>query len=151
MELDAKQKEAVRKWVSEGCNIAEIQKRLDTEFGLSMTYLDVRFLLIDMGLEIKEKKTSDKKISEMYGKKNSELSTHTLSPPRVNVQLDRITRPGYLASGTVSFSDGTKGQWAIDQFGRVMLETAISGYRPSAEDMSEFQGALKQLLEGQSI
>lgn len=151
MELDARQKEAVRKWVAEGCNIAEIQKRLDTEFGLSMTYLDVRFLLIDMRLEIKEKKTSNKIIPEIHDKKNSEPSKYTLSPQRVNVQLDRITKPGYLASGTVSFSDGTKGQWAIDQFGRVMLETAIAGYRPSAEDMTEFQSALKQLLEGQSI
>jgi hypothetical protein len=151
MELNPAQKDAIRKWVAEGCSIAEIQKRLHSEFGVSMTYLDVRFLLIDMGLEIKEKKTTTKIPPEPSPHKADTATEDSVAQSKINVKLDRITRPGALVSGSVNFSDGTKGQWAIDQFGRVLLETNVPGYRPSEKDMSEFQNALRQLLENNSM
>src|ERR1035437_4098813 len=54
MQLNDTQKDAVRKWVAEGYGLTEIQKRLNNEFKLSVTFLDLRFLVLDLGLVIKE-------------------------------------------------------------------------------------------------
>ncbi len=54
MQLNDTQEDAVRKWVAEGYGLTEIQKRLNDEFKLSVTFLDLRFLVLDLGLVIKE-------------------------------------------------------------------------------------------------
>ena len=65
----------------------------------------------------------------------------------VKVELDRITRPGTVVSGTAVFSDGTKATWALDQRGRLSLGADKKDYRPSAEDIQEFQQAVYQELQ----
>ena len=52
MDLDQSQKNAVRNWVSESKGISEIQKLLSAEFGVEMTYMDIRFLIDDIDAEI---------------------------------------------------------------------------------------------------
>ena len=52
MEITPEQKEAVALWAKEGLSLAEIQRRLDEEFSLSMTYMDVRFLVDDLELDV---------------------------------------------------------------------------------------------------
>ena len=42
----------VRTWAAEGVDLNGIQKRLSSECGVHMTYMDVRFLLLDHGIEI---------------------------------------------------------------------------------------------------
>jgi hypothetical protein len=58
-------------------------------------------------------------------------------------------RPGTMVSGTVSFSDGVTGKWALDQQGRLMLETARKGYQPSPADVQSFQRELQTQLQRQ--
>ena len=53
--LTAEQTAAVRRWLDEGAGLDEVQSRLKDEFGLSMTYMDVRFLVLDIGAEVKDK------------------------------------------------------------------------------------------------
>jgi len=48
---------------------------------------------------------------------------------------------GAVVSGTVTFSDGTAGKWALDQYGRLMLDTGKKGYQPSPGDVQVFQRA----------
>ena len=67
----------------------------------------------------------------------------------VTLELDRIMRPGTAVSGTVTFSDGISGKWALDHQGRLMLETAQSGYKPSAPDIQSFQRELQTQLQRQ--
>ena len=55
MELTNEQRQAVRKWVADGAGLSEVQKRLKDELGLSMTYMDVRFLVLDLGAKVKDK------------------------------------------------------------------------------------------------
>ena len=50
--VTAEQLEAVRQWAGEGVDLNGIQKRLAAECGVHMTYMDVRFLLLDHGIEI---------------------------------------------------------------------------------------------------
>ncbi len=53
--IDDRQKELVRQWAAEGAGISEIQRRIKEEFGISMTYMDVRFLMLDLHADVKDK------------------------------------------------------------------------------------------------
>lgn len=52
MKLAPEQAEAVKSWINAGASIAEVQKRLQDEFKLALTYRDTRFLIDDLGLDI---------------------------------------------------------------------------------------------------
>lgn len=54
MSLTAEQKQAVASWVAAGDNLSTVQKKLSDEFKVSMTYRDVRFLVDDLNLELKD-------------------------------------------------------------------------------------------------
>jgi hypothetical protein len=70
-------------------------------------------------------------------------------PGNVSVELDRIMRPGTVVSGSVTFSDGISGKWALDQYGRLMLETGQKGYQPAPADVKAFQSELQAQLQRQ--
>ena len=53
--LDDRQKELVRQWAAEGAGLSEVQRRIKDEFGVSMTYMDVRFLMLDLHADVKDK------------------------------------------------------------------------------------------------
>lgn len=54
MSLTPEQKTAVSTWIASGDNISAVQKKLIEQFKLSMTYRDVRFLIDDLNLELKD-------------------------------------------------------------------------------------------------
>ena len=54
MSLTPEQKQAVNSWVAAGDSLSTIQKKLSEQFQLSLTYRDVRFLVDDLGLELKD-------------------------------------------------------------------------------------------------
>ena len=45
----------VSAWVAEGATLSQIQERLSTQLEVSMTYMDVRFLVDDLNLALVEK------------------------------------------------------------------------------------------------
>jgi hypothetical protein len=156
MELTEKQKQSVKDWVEAKAGLSEIQKRLSEEFGISMTYMDVRFLVIDLGLNIKEDEvvpeTPDADLaggndSADTGFAKGDGSDGLPAPGGVSVDVDRIVKPGSVVSGSVVFSDGVTASWHIDQLGRLALSTSKPGYTPSKEDLEAFQNAIKRELE----
>jgi len=54
MPLSPEQKQAVAAWVAAGDNLSAIQKKLQDEFQVSMTYMDVRFLVDDLDLSLQD-------------------------------------------------------------------------------------------------
>ena len=48
MELNEDQLAAVARWFAAGASLDEIQKRISSEFGIHMTYLDLRLLVADL-------------------------------------------------------------------------------------------------------
>src|SRR5687768_6605260 len=54
MSLSPEQKKAVASWVAAGDNLSAIQKKLSEQFQVSMTYRDVRFMVDDLNLELKD-------------------------------------------------------------------------------------------------
>jgi len=54
MTLSPEQKQTVASWVAAGDNLSAVQKKLTEQFQISMTYRDVRFLVDDLNLELKD-------------------------------------------------------------------------------------------------
>lgn len=54
MSLTPEQKQAVTSWVAAGDSLSAIQKKLADQFKVSMTYMDVRFLVDDLNLALKD-------------------------------------------------------------------------------------------------
>jgi len=54
MTLTPEQKQTVASWVAAGDNLSAIQKKLSEHFKISMTYMDVRFLVDDLDLALKD-------------------------------------------------------------------------------------------------
>jgi hypothetical protein len=54
MSLTPEQKAAVSSWIAAGDNLSAVQKKLRDQFQVSMTYMDVRFLVDDLNLTLKD-------------------------------------------------------------------------------------------------
>jgi len=54
MNLTPDQKQAVTSWVAAGDSLSAVQKKLLDQFKISMTYMDVRFLVDDLNLALKD-------------------------------------------------------------------------------------------------
>jgi transposase len=54
MQLTPEQKQTVAAWVAAGDNLSTVQQKLTEQFRISMTYRDVRFLVDDLNLELKD-------------------------------------------------------------------------------------------------
>jgi hypothetical protein len=159
MNLDDAQKQAVSKWIEEGAKLSEIQDKLAKDFGLRLTYMEVRFLIDDLGVKLKDKprETPPAETKPAPGPAQAQPpKSPALSPVNpdeaqqigggVSVTVDQVTRPGALASGKVTFSDAKSAEWYLDQMGRLGLVPKEQGYKPSQEDLMEFQMELQNEL-----
>lgn len=54
MSLSSEQKAAVASWIAAGDSLSTVQKKLTEQFKLSLTYRDVRFLVDDLDLALKD-------------------------------------------------------------------------------------------------
>ncbi len=54
MSLTPEQKATVATWIAAGDNLSAVQKKLRENFQISMTYMDVRFLVDDLNLTLKD-------------------------------------------------------------------------------------------------
>ncbi len=140
--LTEDQKAALHRWAGEGASIADLQRRLKEEFGIGITYMDARFLVLDLGVELQEAPKEEKKPEE-------DALSKPLPTGAVSVTVDNLALPGALVSGKVTFSDGETGIWMLDQYGRPGLDPDTPGYRPQQEDIIEFQKQLSELVRKQ--
>jgi hypothetical protein len=156
MNLDEAQRTKVSQWISEGLKLSDIQNRLASEFGLRLTYMDVRLLVDDLKLTPKD--IEPPKSATLGASAPSAAATPTAAGKKpagapgtpaqakasggVSVQVDQLTRPGAVVSGKVTFSDGNTADWYFDQTGRLGLLPQQQGYRPPQADLQQFQAAL---------
>ena len=151
MNLDEVQKGKVREWIAAGTQPAEIQKRLGEEFGIRLTYMEVRFLLADLDLQPQDKEVpldpAIKLQQEAAGGGGSADEIDAGGPGGgVSLKVDQVTRAGAVVSGRVTFSDGKNAEWYLDQMGRLGLVPGEKGYKPSQADVMDFQVALQNEL-----
>ena len=156
MEITEIQKNKITEWVNEGASLAEVQRRLSEELEISMTYMEVRFMIIDLGLTLqdhKESAPSGPAVLDKTGAVQQDISDDSedvadpMSTSNVSVEIDRVVKPGSLVSGSVVFSNGEKASWSLDQLGRLALDSGGSEVRPPPEDIKAFQDELRRKLE----
>ena len=170
MSLSTEQTSTVAQWVRDGASLSDVQKRIQEEFGLSMTYMDVRFLVDDLDLTLVDQapKADASDVTKAPPPKPSP-SPAGAAPAEddavgddaealpvdgnVTLEVDAATLiPGALASGSVTFSDGVTGKWVIDNYGRPgFTEISQEGYRPSPEDSQAFMEQLSRALQEKGL
>ncbi|MCH1498053.1 MAG: hypothetical protein L7U83_03190 [Akkermansiaceae bacterium] len=151
-DLSSEQVEMVKEWVAEGAQMADLQKRLKDDFGFNVTYMDTRFLSLDLALNFQvdeEESEGPNDIENPEAQEEVDLEPLVQDKETVTVTLDQVARPGAMVSGTVTFSDGMKALWLIDEMGRPSIDPDQPGYQPSEADLVSFQAELKGLLDGQ--
>lgn len=148
MTLDDAQKKKVSEWIEQGLKLSEVQDKLQSDFGLRMTYMEVRFLIDDLGVKLKDKPREESPAikAEAPAAPAHPEADDDLIEGKVSVSVDQVTRPGALVSGKVKFSDGKSADWHLDQMGRLGLAPQEKGYKPPQEDLMEFQAELQNEL-----
>jgi hypothetical protein len=137
--LTPEQIESLKGLAAQGATMSDLQRHLKDEHGVSITYMDTRFLVLDLGIELQEEtKEEVKQLVE---------TTQPVPTGTVSVTMDSLALPGALVSGKVTFSDGESAVWLLDQMGRFGLDPDSPGYRPSEEDKLDFQSQLRTLLQ----
>ncbi len=165
MELTSDQKKTVAKWITDGDGLSEVQRKLSSEFGMTMTFMDVRFLVDDLGVTLKNKPVSISKNQSLQpasdqtaapdadpGYEDGVIDEPAPVPAdgvlsNVSIDIDVVMKPGTVVSGNVVFSDGVKASWALDTYGRLALGASKEGYKPSQADIQAFQQELGRQLK----
>jgi hypothetical protein len=149
MNLTEEQRQRVTAWILQGAKLSEVQTRINQEFGMKLTYMETRFLVDDLKLTPKDPEPP--KVAPVPEiKKPAEEKKAPADVPGtggVSVTVDQIARPGAIVSGKVTFSDGQKAEWYLDQSGRLGVIPAQQGYKPPAADVQQFQMALQDELQ----
>ena len=159
MNLDEAQRKRVAEWVTQGLKLSEIQTRLASDLGLTMTYMEARLLVDDLKLTLKDPEPVKPVESVLTAPSAGAVPASGQPGPatpkpgqpqgaarKVSISVDQLARPGALISGKVTFSDGNTAAWQLDQTGRLGLFPQQPGYRPPAADVEEFQLALETEL-----
>jgi hypothetical protein len=162
MNLDESQRKKVTEWIGQGLKLSDIQNRLGSELGLTLTYMEVRLLVDDLKLtpkDVERPKTPQTGLGSATTPApaaGAPATTPTApeaapgetpaGPGGVSVIVDHLARPGAVVSGKVTFSDGNRAEWYLDQSGRLGLVPQQTGYRPPAGDVQQFQAALESEL-----
>jgi len=177
--LSEEQKGIVAQWFAAGAGVAEIQKRISAEFGLDLTYLDVRLLVADLPQPVEPEPPAPEPTAEVSGLDEDangfdaasgdsepefsdgtkpmqenmlqDESSEEQTLAELSVSVDPLAPPGAIACGSVVFSDGTAGKWVLDQMGRLGLSGLPEGYRPPPEDGAQFQAKLVAALRARGL
>lgn len=153
MELSPEQQQAVTTWVNAGDSLAEIQRKLEANFGLKATFMEVRFLVDDLDLELSA--PPPQPIPDVSAPPADaparEAHAELAGGGGVSISVDSVQRPGSMISGNVTFGSGDSLGWQIDRAGRLGLIPGSSGYRPSPEDLESFQVELERTLRQKGL
>jgi hypothetical protein len=130
-------KKFIAEQLNNGVALNDIQKIIVEKFKKKMTFLELRLLASELeGVEWK-KQDPEPVVEE----KKPETET---TQGKTIVEMSKLTRPGIMASGSVTFASGVTAEWLIDQTGRLGLNNA-SG-QPTEDDIKEFQVEIQKVI-----
>ena len=144
MSLTESQKTTVSTWIADGKSLAEVQGLLREEFSISMTYMEVRFLVDDLNIVFTE---PEPEVTKDVDAQAEVPELAEIQPAGVTVDVDAIPRPGALVNGSVVFSDGVKLGWQLSSTGQLgLIPGDDADYRPNPKDLQNFQDQLQDVL-----
>ncbi len=155
----------------EGHNLSKIQDML-AEQGVKMTFMELRLIASEIETSFWQKSEpqpeaapeAEKPVQDAAPAEEADevpvddAGSEQLPPDdaapaddgkdaprgRTTVTIDQLARPGFLATGGVSFGSGASGNWCLDQMGRLMFEK-LEG-KPDRQDLQEFQLELQRMF-----
>ena len=173
--LSEEQVARIQSWVDEGADLSEVQDRLRSEMDVHVTYMEMRFLMDDLGIQQKsdpepEKEEPQKEEPEEPGKVvdaifDEEGAAPDAAPEEqipqpsepgtaegdaaagVTVTVSKVQRPGMAISGRASFSGGNSAEWWIDQMGQLGMKPDNEGFRPTEPEVMAFQRELQRVVQ----
>lgn len=142
---DIELKKLIKSHLDEDLTLNEIHKLLSTEHDVKITFMELR--LISSEIEDMDWGKFDPKAEEEDEEEN-EVREAPVPVEATQIEISNIQRPGTMASGTVTFLSGLKGEWYVDTMGQLGLNMANDDDKPSEEDMQDFQVQLQRQIQG---
>mgnify|MGYP001627948003 CR=1 FL=1 len=158
--LSEEQVAQIQGWADEGAGLSEIQRRLDSEMDVKVTYMEVRFLIDDLKIQLKPDEPETPEVeaeeeesvdtaaeAEADSEDVADGEPELLGGGKVSVTISELQRPGALVSGRVTFANGKGADWWMDQMGRLGMNADDADYRPTESDMMGFQQELQRVAK----
>ncbi len=150
--LTPQQHQSVEQWAAEGANLNQIQDRLKTECGITLTYMETRLLILELGVKIQDKPRAqppaeEQPVAPPPAEATGAVDAAAPATGELKVTVDEIPPPGALISGKATFSDGNTVIWSMDQTGRFGMRGPTPGYQPPPADIPAFQRELDTILQ----
>lgn len=142
-QLTDQQVAQLREWAAEGLDLNAMQKRINEELHLPMTYMETRFLLLDHDISL----ASAKPEPEAADGEPAPADAAPAPAGVTTVTVDEITPAHAIISGKVTFISGKRATWHFDKTGRI--DWAPLDGEPSEEDLRGFEKELQQVLRNQ--
>ncbi len=150
-----KVKSIVSELLNEGISLSDIQKELSRKHNITLTFLELRLMASELKevdwTKQKDEMATQKKVDIENEKKLKELSENSevQETGKTTVELNKVSRPGAIASGSVVFASGSTADWVLDQMGRLGLEKKYG--EPTEKDLEEFQEELHSAISKSGI
>jgi hypothetical protein len=147
MKFTDEQKSAVVEWLGQGRSLSDIQQALKVDYDLTITYMELRFMVDDLEIPLNEDPVEDPVDASEDASEAVLEPEPVLDPSGVQIDVDALVLPGALVSGSVTFSDGESLKWQLAATGQLGLIPGDNpDYRPSPEDVQSFQEQLEEVL-----
>lgn len=163
----------IREKLNEGLSLSDVQKLLDSEYGLKMTYFELRMIVstLDINWSNQEKKHAPvitpssvpEPPKQAPQKQEAPKADANPEPPDdddddgdtepgedggTQVTMDDVPIPGAVMSGHVVFASGASGKWVFNRMGQLGLAELDEGSeKPSQEDLMLFQQELQAMMQ----
>lgn len=141
MNLKPEQIALVQSWADAFADLNTIQKNLAEQCDLHLTYMDTRFLLLDLNIQLQSPAPPVK------AKEETTKEANIPAQKDIQITVDQVLAPGALLSGKVTFASGASGSWFLDQTGRLSWEPIMG--EPTTEDLEVFQQELPKVIKSQ--
>ena len=141
-------KKFVAQKLHEGVKLSDIQDMLAEELNCKMTFLELRLLAAELEdvdwsqFDPQEKKAEDDEAAAPAEDAAAEVPA---GDGATKVEISRLSRPGAMMHGTVTFASGASAEWLIDQMGQLGLDK-VQG-EPTQDDLKAFQDELRRMFQ----
>lgn len=143
MENIAEIKKFMAEKIAENVSLSDIQTMVNEKFNAHMTFMDIRILASELEVDWRSEAEKNPPAEEEKAEEKAENTENT--PGKTTVELNKIVRPGALASGSVHFASGVYAEWYIDNSGRMGLDK-VTGGKPTEQDIEDFQVEMQKIF-----
>ena len=146
MENIAEIKKFMAEKIAENVSLSDIQTMVNEKFNAHMTFMDIRILASELEVDWRSEAEKNPPAEEEKDSADAENNGNAADTPgKTTVELNKIVRPGALASGSVHFASGVYAEWYIDNSGRMGLDK-VTGGKPTEQDIEDFQVEMQKIF-----